>query len=122
MISGWALKSCIDNCKKESKKRKAPCAQEQLQLLLALKLGNDEKSTLPVGVQYLDRGGMTFCKPNLLPWLRKVEASVKVYLNQDGYARYGENIFEVTKEDYIEGRYTYSGIHRLSQGTPCVLQ
>ena len=45
---------------------------------------------------------MTFCKPNLLPWLRKVEASVKVYLNQDGYARYGENIFEVTKETILK--------------------
>ena len=103
-LSGWALKSCIDNCKKESEKRKAPCAhaQEQLQLLQALKLANDEKTTLPVGVQYLDRGGMTFCKPNLLPWLQKVEASVKVYLNQDGYARYGEHIFEVTKETILK--------------------
>ena len=103
-LSGWALKSCIDNCKKDCEKRKAPCAhgQEQLQLLLALKLANDEKTTLPAGVQYLDRGGMTFCKPNLLPWLQKVEASVKVYLNQEGYARYGEKIFEVTKQTTVE--------------------
>ena len=64
-----------------------PHTEEQLQLLLALKTPNEQKTYFPRGVQYLDRGGLTFIHSSLLSWLQKVEASVKVYLNQDGLVK-----------------------------------
>ena len=33
---------------------------------------------------------------SLLPWLHAVEASMKVFLKQDGYKKYGRNIFSVS--------------------------
>ena len=101
-LSGWALKCCVENCEKDYEKKKMPHTQEQLKLLLALKLPNEQKTSLPRGVQYLDRGGLTFIHSSLLSWLQKVEASIKVYLNQDGFAKYGENIFEVTKKTVLK--------------------
>lgn len=70
--------------------------QHQLDLLNSLKRPNNSKDTLPPGAQYLDRGGLTFMQPSLLPWLHVVEESMKVYLNQDGYKRYGKDIFSVS--------------------------
>ena len=101
-LSGWALKCCIENCEKDYEKKRMPHTQEQLQFLLALKSPNEQKTSLPRGVQYLDRGGLTFIHSSLLSWLQKVEASVKVYLNQDGFAKYGEKIFEVTKNTILK--------------------
>ena len=41
-------------------------------------------------------GGLTFMQPELLPWLYAVEGSMKMYLNQDGYKKYGKDIFSVS--------------------------
>lgn len=65
-ISGWAVKSAID-----FRLRKEGVAKEELQLLKALKRSKSEKLTLPIGAQFLDRGGLTFVKPELLSWLLK---------------------------------------------------
>ena len=46
--------------------------------LLLLKRPNSTKDFLPSGVQYLDRGGLTFVQPHLLPWLNAVEASMEL--------------------------------------------
>ena len=53
-ISGWALKSAIENVAKLIKNDKG--AQGQLDLL-SLKRHQDEKIFLPPGARYLDRGG-----------------------------------------------------------------
>ena len=53
-ISGWALKSAIENVAKLTKNDKG--AQGQLDLLLSLKRHQDEKVFLPPGARYLDRG------------------------------------------------------------------
>ena len=62
-----------------------------------MKQPNASKDTLPSGAQYLDRGGLTFMQPSLLPWLHAVEESMKIYLNQDGYKKYGKDIFSVSR-------------------------
>ena len=92
-LSGWA---CTDNTTKLLKKKET-CThvQEQLELLSALKRPNTAKISLPVGAQYLDRGGLTFMRSCLLPWLKAVEESVKVFLNHNGYTKYGKDIFQV---------------------------
>ena len=96
-ISGWALKSTIDYRKWMLKRGAGTTVQvqQELDLLSALKRLNVAKSSLPLGAQYLDRGGLTFMHSSLLPWMRAAEASMKVYLNQDGYKKYGKHIFRV---------------------------
>jgi len=88
-ISGWAIKSAIDyRLKKKGK-------EEELQLLKALRRSKASKITLPIGAQFLDRGGLTFIKPEFLQWICEVENSIKKNLNQNGYQKYGKNIFRV---------------------------
>ena len=101
-ISGWALKSCIDNARKKLKQKGTDThVQQQLDLLLSLKRPTCTKDSLPPGVKYLDRGGLTFVQPCLLPWLNAVEASMKLYLCQSGYTKYGKDIFQVRHSLYI---------------------
>ena len=80
-ISGWALKSTIDYREKMLKKEAGTATQVQheLDLLLALKRQQTAKSSLPPGVRYLERGGLTFMHSSLLPWLQAAERSMKVY-------------------------------------------
>ena len=101
-ISGWALKSCIDNVRKKLKLSNTDThVQQQLDLLLLLQRPNSTKDSLPLGAQYLDRGGLTFVQPHLLPWLNAVEASMKLHLCQSGYIKYGKDIFQVRYSLYI---------------------
>lgn len=90
-ISGWAVKSAITFLLRKNKGRQT----EEVQLLKALKRSKAEKLTLPTGAQFLDRGGLTFVKSELLPWLCKIEEAIKKTLNQEGYKKYGRNIFRV---------------------------
>ena len=77
-ISGWALKSIIDATKKNNPDANSD-AQQELALLSSIKRPNTDKNTLPLGVQYLDRGGLTFMNSSLLPWLHEIEASMKFF-------------------------------------------
>ena len=96
-ISGWALKSTIDNVTKLTKDDTTnKGTKDQLDLLLSLKRHKDDKEFLPPGARYLDRGGLTFTHSSLLPWLYAVEASIHAYLNQEGYKKYGKDIFSVS--------------------------
>ena len=95
-ISGWALKSTIDLTTKLQQAEVKQELQQQLVLLQSLKRPNTNKYTLPLGAQYLDRSGLTFMHSSLLPWLHAVEASMKVFLKQDGYKKYSRNIFSVS--------------------------
>lgn len=92
-ISGWAIKSAIDY----RSKKKGQKIEDELQLLKALRRSHASKITLPVGAQCLDRGGLTFIKPEFLQWICEVEESIKKKLNQTGYQKYGKNIFRVGK-------------------------
>lgn len=97
-ISGWALKSCIDI----TRKHLSPDNQQQLDLLIKLKRPKSDKEFLPEGVKFLDRGGLTFVYSWLLPWLNQAEVSIKVNLSQTGYARYGKDVFQITKDSIIK--------------------
>ena len=95
-ICGWALKSTIDYTSKQSKQRQADNELDQKQQLLqALKLPQNEKSSLPAAVQYLDRGGMTFMQLPFTKWMRSTDEKITTLLNQRSYTVYGEKIFEV---------------------------
>lgn len=98
-ISGWALKSAIDRRQKDIKcgsgSRKKELIQKDVQLLMTLRRPKESKIELPVGAQFIDRGGLTYLHSNLLPWVRKMEESMKQFLNEGGYRKYGKNIFKV---------------------------
>ena len=56
----------------------------------------DDKSSVPAGLVYLDRGGLVFPKQELLPNLRLVEERLLDVLNENNYRRYGKHLFEVS--------------------------
>ena len=99
-ISGWALKSCIDNTRKCLKGKQT--SNPQLDLLLRLKRPQSDKEYLPKGAKFLDRGGLTFVHSWLLPWVKQIEASVEIYLNPTGFAKYGKDVFHITKESVVK--------------------
>ena len=95
-ISGWAVKSAIDRRQNDIiYGRKKEQAKKEIELLRELRRPQELKQELPVGAQFLDRGGLTFVQPSLLPWIRAVEGSIKQYLNEKSYRKYGKNIFKV---------------------------
>ena len=97
-ICGWALKSVTDSLTQQSKQKSAnqESLDENLKLIHALKLPSDEKCNLPDAVQYLDRGGLTFMKLDLLPWMCTIKDRMVALLNAKSYRRYGAKIFEVS--------------------------
>ena len=96
-ICGWALKSVIDKVSQQSKRQPMePECVEMLRILHLLKLPNDQKIHLPDAVQYLDRGGLTFMRITLFPWMFAVEERMVLNLNMTSYQRYGEKLFEVS--------------------------
>lgn len=101
-ISGWAVKSAIDHRQRDimHARGKKELVESDLKLLKSMRLPQEAKVTLPIGAQLLDRGGLTFVKSEFLPWIRAVEASMKRFLNRNGYQRYGKNIFKVSGTDH----------------------
>ena len=63
-ICGWALKSVMDQYK-----HKVDCTAQQLSFVSMLKLPNEDKHLLPLPAQFLDRGGLTFLRQELWPWM-----------------------------------------------------
>lgn len=108
-ICGWALKSVTDILTQQSKQsvKDKVSLNEKLELVHALKLPSDEKCNLPDALRYLDRGGLTFMKLDLLPWMRSIEDRMVALLNPKSYQRYGCRIFEVSTHAHI---YTCSKI------------
>ena len=102
-ICGWALKSVTDILTQQSKQevKDKVSLNEKLELIRALKLPSDEKCNLPDALQYLDRGGLTFMKLDLLQWMRSIEDRMVAQLNPKGYQRYGCKIFEVSKYVHV---------------------
>ena len=98
-VSGWAVKSAIDHKKNDLKhgRGKKEVNDCDLKLLAALKRPKDKKIELPIGAQLIDRGGLTYIHSELLPWVHAVEASMKQFLSESGYRKYGRNIFKVRK-------------------------
>ena len=89
-ICGWALKSVMDQYK-----HKVDCTAQQLSSVCMLKLPNDDKHLLPLPAQYLDRGGLTFLRQELWPWMLATEKKMIVHLNQASYRQFGSKLFEV---------------------------
>ena len=91
------MKSSIDHRKGDLKhgRGNAEIIRKEMELLTALKCGMDEKGKLPIGTQLLDRGGLTYMKPEFISWVRALESSMKECLNQRGYQKFGKNIFKV---------------------------
>ncbi len=96
-ICGWALKSVTDNLMKQSKEQSGAGDKlsDYLKLLEALKLPKQHNKHLPQAVQYLDRGGLTFMKFSLMPWMLAIEERMVQYLNPTVYQRYGQKLYEV---------------------------
>ena len=63
---GYALHSTIKEYEKQKEKG------EELSILHAVKMPLDEKHELPANILYLDKGGMTFMRRELLGYLAKV--------------------------------------------------
>lgn len=96
-ICGWALKSVYDQLHSKSKRcKETEVHLKQLEVISAIKLPNTDKHLLPVAVLYLDRGGLTFLKPQLWPWMTAIEDRMITHLNQKCYCIYGDKLFEVT--------------------------
>ena len=95
-ICGWALKSVMDQYK-----RKVDCSA-QLSFVSMLKLPNEDKHLLPLPAQYLDRGGLTFLRQELRPWMLATEKKMIVHLNQASYRQFGSKLFEVFSIIIIE--------------------
>ena len=77
--------------------------QQQMALLQLMTRSNMDKSSLRSGAQYVNRGGLTFMQSSFLPWLHAAEASMKEFLNQSGYRKYGkDDIFTITKAAVVE--------------------
>lgn len=96
-IGGWALFSAAkfrQQCIRQQRGDVEKLAEELIDLK-ALQLAHESKLHLPVGLRYLDRGGLTFPKEQLLPYLRKIEERMLEVLNDKNYRRYGQRLFEV---------------------------
>ena len=95
-ICGWALKSASDHLRTQALQYKHVIAySKQLELVNDLKLPTVDKHLLPKPVQYLDRGGLTFLKPILWPWMMAIEERMIEHLNEKCYRVYGSKVFEV---------------------------
>ncbi len=94
-LCGWALFSVINHLKTQVKKSNKPSCVEQLSFANSLKLASNDKHSLPSPIQYLDRGGMTFLRKELWPWMQKVEQKMAQHLNGNSYRQYGSRLFEV---------------------------
>ena len=75
-------------------KHKVDCSA-QLSFVSMLKLPNEDKHLLPLPAQYLDRGGLTFLRQELWPWMLATEKKMIVHLNQASYRQFGSKLFEV---------------------------
>lgn len=106
-ICGWALKSTIDHFTKLSK------ATKELELARSLKLPLTDKHLLPKPVQYLDRGGLTFLRLSLCPWMKALELKLCENLNQRMYRLHGSKIFKVTHEAVSKH---YALLHQFQAG------
>lgn len=98
-ISGWAVKSAIDHRQKDLVygRGKKEHVNRDIDLLKALRRSKVSKLQLPIGAQFLDRGGLTFVHSSLLSWVHAVEISMKQFLSETGYKKYGKHIFKVAK-------------------------
>ena len=90
-ITGWAVKSAYDSIKAGLKSENA---HKKLTLLTVMKLPSECKKALPIGLQFLDRGGLTFVKDEFIPWMMAMEKSFVTYLNQKKYQTYEKSLFE----------------------------
>lgn len=50
---------------------------------------------LPPSLLSTERGGRTFPKPCMIPFIRRVVQRVKEEINDETFKRYGENLFKV---------------------------
>lgn len=92
-LCGWALFSTIDYLKRQTKKN--PAHTEELVIAKGLKLSDKDKHLLPSPVKYLDRGGMTFMRKEMWPWMQEIEKKMAQHHNQTSYRQYGSRLFEV---------------------------
>ena len=94
-ICGWALKSAIDQHHKHLKAKPSSDMANELNLLEAMKLPSEAKQSLPLALQHLDRGGLTFVRSPFMPWMQGIEEKMVQRLNADSYRRYGQKLFQV---------------------------
>ena len=102
-VAGFSLHSCIQIRKVTVKSiakrfkintlRRAAHYNEQIKLLECLCC--KDKAVVPVELQLLDRGGLTFPRKELLPFLREFSIKIKSYLNHNIYEDLGADTIMV---------------------------
>jgi len=98
-IGGWAILSALKFWMKCVKQQRGNINQikEEITLLKELRIPDKEKDSadLSEGLKALDRGGLTYPKKELLPYLQETERHILELLNDTNYKRYGYRLFEV---------------------------
>ena len=70
--------------------------EAEVEFLKDLRMSNEEKEEyLPPSLLSTERGGRTFPKPCMIPFIRRVVQRVKAEINDEAFKRYNENMFKV---------------------------
>ena len=117
-LGGWAILSSIKYRQKHIGQNLGNVVKygEELELLNALRLPNEDKTELPDALNYLDRGGLTFPKVELLPYLQAVEACMLEILNDKNYKRYGQRLFEVYCTCILRALHVHVSVYSIYTG------
>ena len=71
--------------------------KKELEILYEIRMLPSEKKDLPMAIQLLDEGGLTFFKPDFIPVIREIDNSVREFLNLENANKYPGKILEVTQ-------------------------
>ena len=83
--------------------------EAEVEFLKQLRMTSEEKAEyLPPSLMSTERGGRTFPKPCMIPFIRRVVQQVKAEINDEAFKRYGENLFKVklVVSDFIQSSYS----------------
>ena len=100
-FGGGALYDMLKNRYKEIKN----CLSTRRNLLsieisLLQAINNKDKSSIPAYLKYRDRGYMYFPHNRFLPFLRNLDTLIKTVVNDEGFAKHGDELIKVYKIQY----------------------
>ena len=97
-VHGWVLKEALAYC---SKKKGCTLTADEKKIWKSVcdNIVSDDKSVLPNELKHLDRGGLTFPKPQMLPFMQECDLSCKALLTQASVKSQGDAIGEHIKSE-----------------------